>query len=245
MRAAAFVAKLKIEKLNKGVGMMKLLAHKLTCSHRALQSVLLLSMMAPLLILSACCGLGAASDSVSASTAGLLGKDQIAAIIASPDRSAADRSNDLRRKPDQMLAFIGVRPGLVALDLSTGGGYTTELLARATGPGGRAYGQSQPPRPAGAAPGPSVAPEGNSAPQLPLLQPTAGAAPQVPRRSSAQALAEPPNLVDSALCELTLEALARHAPGVGRRMRARGELAPVEHDARPRRQRSQVGDDGR
>ena len=30
----------------------------------------------------------------------------------------------------------------------------------------------------------------------------------------AQALAEPPNLVDSALCELTLEALARHAPGV-------------------------------
>ncbi len=190
MRAAAFVAKLKIEKLNKGVGMMKLLAHKPTCSHRALQSVLLLSMMAPLLILSACCGLGAASDSVSASTAGLLGKDQIAAIIASPDRSAADRSNDLRRKPDQMLAFIGVRPGLVALDLSTGGGYTTELLARATGPGGRAYGQSQPPRPAGAAPGPSVAPEGNSAPQLPLLQPTAGAAPQVPRRSSAQALAE-------------------------------------------------------
>ena len=36
-----------------------------------------------------------------------------------------------------MLAFIGLRPGMVALDVSAGGGYTTELLARAVGPEGR------------------------------------------------------------------------------------------------------------
>lgn len=56
--------------------------------------------------------------------------DRIAQIVASPDRSAADRANDLRRKPSPMLAFIDLQPGMVALDLSAAGGYTTELLAR-------------------------------------------------------------------------------------------------------------------
>jgi predicted methyltransferase len=73
-----------------------------------------------------------------------LSSEQIARIVASPDRSEADRTNDLRRKPEQMLAFIGIRPGIVALDLSAAGGYTTELLARAIGPSGTVYGQSQP-----------------------------------------------------------------------------------------------------
>jgi len=82
---------------------------------------------------------------------------QIAAIIASPDRSDADRENDKRRKPAQILGFIGVRPGMVALDVVAGGGYTTELLARAIGPTGMVYGQARPrdpntPPPAGARP---------------------------------------------------------------------------------------------
>lgn len=71
---------------------------------------------------------------------------RIAGILASPDRSDADRRTDLRRKPQEVLAFIGVRPGMVALDLSAAGGYTTELIARAVGPTGTVYGQS-PPRP--------------------------------------------------------------------------------------------------
>ena len=73
-----------------------------------------------------------------------LSSEQIARIVASPDRSEADRTNDLRRKPEQMLGFIGIRPGIVALDLSAAGGYTTELLARAIGPSGTVYGQSRP-----------------------------------------------------------------------------------------------------
>jgi predicted methyltransferase len=92
--------------------------------------------------LSACVGLGTSSST--SSDAAVLSAQRIAEIIASPDRSAADRSNDLRRKPEQMLAFIGMRPGMVALDLSAGGGYTTELLARAVGHAGRVYGQSVP-----------------------------------------------------------------------------------------------------
>ena len=71
---------------------------------------------------------------------------RIAEILASPDRSEADRRTDVRRKPQEVLAFIGVRPGMVALDLSAAGGYTTELIARAVGPTGTVYGQS-PPRP--------------------------------------------------------------------------------------------------
>src|SRR5438477_4913046 len=73
--------------------------------------------------------------------AGSISNERIAELVASPDRSEADRTNDRRRKPEPMLAFIGVRPGMAALDLSAGGGYTTELIARAVGPTGRVYGQ--------------------------------------------------------------------------------------------------------
>ena len=67
-----------------------------------------------------------------------------AAIIAAPDRSDADRKNDARRKAEQLLAFTGIRPGMKVLDLATGGGYSTELVARAAGPGGVVYGQDGP-----------------------------------------------------------------------------------------------------
>jgi predicted methyltransferase len=76
-----------------------------------------------------------------------LSAERISAIVASPDRSAADRTNDVRRKPAEVLRFIGVREGMVALDVSAGGGYTTELIARAVGPSGRVYGQTRAPDP--------------------------------------------------------------------------------------------------
>ena len=109
-----------------------------------------------------------------------LSTERIAAIVASPDRSAGDRTNDVRRKPVEFLAFVGVRPGMTVLDVSAGGGYTSELLARAVGPEGRVYGQSAPPDPNRA---PPAAPEGGNAPA-----PAKPAAP--PRRTSAMALAE-------------------------------------------------------
>jgi predicted methyltransferase len=88
--------------------------------------------------------LGACASTTAPSGVPVLSQARIAEILASPDRRPADRTNDIRRKPDQMLAFIGLRPGMVALDLSAGGGYTTELIARAVGPTGRVYGQSRP-----------------------------------------------------------------------------------------------------
>jgi len=73
---------------------------------------------------------------------GALSRAQIEAIVASPDRSEADRRNDVRRKPVDMLAFVAPRPGMVVVDVVAGGGYTSELLARAVAPNGRVYSQT-------------------------------------------------------------------------------------------------------
>jgi predicted methyltransferase len=63
------------------------------------------------------------------------------AIVASPDRSDADRQTDVRREPARMLAFTGVRPGMKVLDMEASAGYSTELLARAVAPDGVVYAQ--------------------------------------------------------------------------------------------------------
>ena len=66
-------------------------------------------------------------------------KDAIAA-----DRPADDKQLDAGRKPDQMLAFFGIAPGMQVADLFAGGGYTTELLSRTVGPTGKVYSQNGP-----------------------------------------------------------------------------------------------------
>ena len=63
------------------------------------------------------------------------------AIVASSDRSDADRQTDRRREPAKMLAFTGVKTGMKVLDMEAGAGYSTELLARAVGPAGVVYAQ--------------------------------------------------------------------------------------------------------
>ncbi len=67
-----------------------------------------------------------------------------AAVVAAPDRSADDRGLDAGRKPAELLAFVGVGPGMRVAELGAGGGYTTELLARSVGPSGTVYGQNSP-----------------------------------------------------------------------------------------------------
>jgi len=62
-------------------------------------------------------------------------------IVHDRDRSDADRVIDLRRKPEKLLEFCDVRPGMRVLDLSAGRGYNTELLARVVGPTGVVYAQ--------------------------------------------------------------------------------------------------------
>lgn len=138
--------------------------------------------VATVLAMTGCAGPGPADRSPPAITT-----ERIAAIVASPDRTDADRATDVRRKPVEMLAFIGARPGMTVLDVSAGGGYTSELLARAVGPTGRVYGQSAPPDPARL---PPAAPEGGDAATTAVKPAVTTAAPPPPRRTSAMALAE-------------------------------------------------------
>ena len=63
------------------------------------------------------------------------------AIVASPDRTEADRQADQRRLPAKMLAFTEVKTGMKVLDMEASAGYSTELLARAVGPSGIVYAQ--------------------------------------------------------------------------------------------------------
>ena len=139
--------------------------------------------------------LGAHAASAQQTTTPLT-QEQIKQIVASPDRRAADRTNDLRRKPEEMLVFIGIHPGITALDLSAAGGYTTELLARAIGPAGIVYGQSRPRNPNQAAT-PPAAPEGNSNPTVPPAAAPA-APPAGAPRPSPEALADRDSALRSA-----------------------------------------------
>src|SRR5882672_9214198 len=89
-------------------------------------------------------GLCFAADSRVALSADVVVPPEIQAIIDSPDRTQADRETDRRRHPAEMLAFFGVKPGMVVLDVFTGRGYTAELLARAVGPNGSIVAQNDP-----------------------------------------------------------------------------------------------------
>ncbi len=64
------------------------------------------------------------------------------ALMAAPDRTDADRANDQKRHPAELLAFAGVKSGWRILDMGAGAGYSTELMARGAGPTGHVWGQN-------------------------------------------------------------------------------------------------------
>src|ERR1700754_3404653 len=64
---------------------------------------------------------------------------QMKAAVADSARPEADTKRDENRKPAEMLAFGGITPGKVVVDLLPGGGYFTRIFAKAVEPGGRVY----------------------------------------------------------------------------------------------------------
>ncbi len=60
----------------------------------------------------------------------------VAMAVAMADRPAEDRALDASRKPAQVLAFEQLEKGDRVLDWMAGGGYYSELMARAVGPRG-------------------------------------------------------------------------------------------------------------
>ena len=67
---------------------------------------------------------------------------------ASHIRTNEDRRADTSRKPMEFLPFTQVRPGMRVLDIATGNGYTTQLLALVVGRAGIVWAQGDQQRPA-------------------------------------------------------------------------------------------------
>jgi predicted methyltransferase len=68
----------------------------------------------------------------------------IASAVGDPGRPAADIARDGARKPAEMLAFAGVKPGDTVLEILPGGGYFTRILSKAVGPSGHVYAATPP-----------------------------------------------------------------------------------------------------
>jgi predicted methyltransferase len=77
-----------------------------------------------------------------ASPEGGLSDSDYRAIVEARDRLPADRAIDQGRHPAELLAFLGVQPGMHVGELFAGSGYTAELIARAVGPNGKVYAEN-------------------------------------------------------------------------------------------------------
>jgi predicted methyltransferase len=71
--------------------------------------------------------------------------EQYRALLADPIRTDRDRGMDEGRHPVELLQFAQVRPGMQVLDVATGAGYTSQLLALAVAPGGKLWAQTPQP----------------------------------------------------------------------------------------------------
>ena len=67
----------------------------------------------------------------------------IQAAIDNPDRSEDNRARDGDRKPGKVLSFFGVEEGMSVIDIASGGGYYTEIIAGAVGPDGKVSAQNR------------------------------------------------------------------------------------------------------
>lgn len=72
------------------------------------------------------------------------GKAAIEAAMMSADRKDDEKARDENRKPLEVLTFAGLEPGMTVLDINSGGGYYTEILARAVGDDGMVYAHNGP-----------------------------------------------------------------------------------------------------
>jgi predicted methyltransferase len=90
---------------------------------------------AVLLSVLAACALPAARDAP-------VPTERFRALLADPVRTDRDRRMDESRHPVELLQFTQVRPGMQVLDVATGAGYTSQLLALAVAPSGKLWAQT-------------------------------------------------------------------------------------------------------
>lgn len=86
--------------------------------------------------------LAAAAAHASATTAVSQPREDAGPLVralADPTRPADDVALDAWRKPAEVIAFAGVKPGDRIGDFMSGNGYFTRIFSRIVGPGGRVY----------------------------------------------------------------------------------------------------------
>ena len=66
----------------------------------------------------------------------------LASVLASDSRPEADRARDAGRKPAEVLALLGIEPGMDVLDLVAASGWYSEVLSLAVGPDGSVTAQN-------------------------------------------------------------------------------------------------------
>ncbi len=76
--------------------------------------------------------------------AGSAASADLAAALASGDRTEEDRARDAGRKPAEVIEYLGIGAGMTVMDLMASGGYYTEVLSLAVGPAGKVYAQNFP-----------------------------------------------------------------------------------------------------
>ncbi|AJG22802.1 class I SAM-dependent methyltransferase [Cupriavidus basilensis] len=82
---------------------------------------------------------GAGMLASAASAAPATADEALAAAIAGPQRSAANKARDVYRHPLQTLRFFGLQPDQAVIEIAPGGGWYTEILAPVLRDHGKLY----------------------------------------------------------------------------------------------------------
>jgi len=80
--------------------------------------------------------------SVSLVQAKSMSDKQFMSAMQSSDRAKADKARDANRKPEKVMEFFGVKPGMTVLEILASGGYYTEVLSHRVGSKGKVYAQN-------------------------------------------------------------------------------------------------------
>jgi predicted methyltransferase len=82
---------------------------------------------------------GLAASAIAVGAAAQNAGSAISAAVADSLRPATDMARDVHRKPAEIVAFAGVKPGDKVAEMMPGGGYYTRILAKTVGPKGHIY----------------------------------------------------------------------------------------------------------
>jgi len=74
--------------------------------------------------------------------AGTLSDKRFMSAMQSSDRTDVDKARDENRKPDKVMQFFGIKPGMTVLEVLASGGYYTEILSHRVGNTGKVYAQN-------------------------------------------------------------------------------------------------------